>query len=160
MSYTMTLSRRFDAPVAEVWRAWTDPELVRQWWGPKGFTAPVVEMDVKVAGRSLVCMEAPEEMGGFRHYNTWTYTHVLPLRQLEFVQHFTDEEGNPIDPSEIGMPPGIPFEVPHVLTFVDREDSTELTVSEYGYTTPEVVELSRAGMAQCLDKLATVIGSD
>ena len=47
-----------------------------------------------------------------------------------------------------------------MLTFVDREDSTELTVSEYGYTTPEVVELSRAGMAQCLDKLATVIGVD
>mgnify|MGYP001944095534 CR=1 FL=1 len=158
-THKMTLTRRFEVPVADVWRAWTEPDLVRRWWGPAGFTAPLAEMDVVVGGRSLVCMQAPVGMGGFRHYNTWTYTLVHPHRHLEFVQHFTDEHGNPVEPSSVGMPDGTPFEVPHLLTFVDREGTTEFTVTEYGYTAPEVVELSRAGMTQCLDKLATVVGS-
>jgi hypothetical protein len=55
----------------------------------------------------------------------------------------------------MGMPPGIPRDVPHVVTFeaVD-DDRTEMTVTEYGYTSDQIVEVSRAGMEQCLDKMA------
>ena len=48
----MVVTRVFDAPRELVWKAWTDPKYVMQWWGPKGFTAPVCQMDFRV-GRKI-----------------------------------------------------------------------------------------------------------
>jgi uncharacterized protein YndB with AHSA1/START domain len=148
----MVVTRVFDAPVEEVWKAWCDPERVMRWWGPAGFTAPVARMDFREGGTSLVCMRSPE---GHDLYNTWTYRKIVPLRRIEFVQRFSDENGDPLDPAPLGLPPGIPREVPHVVTFETAGDGkTELTVTEYGYGSDEIVEVSRAGMQQCLDKMA------
>jgi uncharacterized protein YndB with AHSA1/START domain len=157
-TFDMVLNRTFDAPVSEVWKAWTEGDYVREWWGPTGFTAPVAEMDVREGGTSLVAMRAPDAMGGFEQFNTWSYQKIVPEERLEFVNHFTDREGSPIDPATVGMPPGIPMQVPHVLTFDSLPNGgTAFTVTEHGYTSPEVVELSRAGMDQCLDKLAALL---
>ena len=49
----MVVTRVFDAPRELVWKAWTDPKYIMQWWGPKGFTAPVCQMDFRVGGKSL-----------------------------------------------------------------------------------------------------------
>ena len=69
----MTISRVFDAPVAEVWKAWSDPDRVREWWGPTGFTSPLAKMDFREGGISLVCMRAPQEMGGHAYPGrTWS----------------------------------------------------------------------------------------
>ncbi len=157
-TFDMVISRTFDAPVSDVWKAWTEGDYVRNWWGPSGFTAPVADMDVREGRSSLVGMRAPDEMGGFEHYHTWSYQKVVPEERLEFVQHFADRQGNAIDPASVGMPPGIPMEVPHVLTFASSPDGgTDFTVTEFGYTSPDVVELSRGGMNECLDKLAALL---
>ena len=79
----VVLTRVFDAPLEEVWRAWLDPAYVRQWWGPSGFTCPLAEMDFREGGTSLVCMRAPQEYGGQELYNTWTYTRILPYKRIE-----------------------------------------------------------------------------
>jgi uncharacterized protein YndB with AHSA1/START domain len=147
----LVVTRVFDVPVEQVWRAWTDPEHVMRWWGPTGFTSPLARMDVREGGTSLVCMRSPQ---GQDLYNTWTYREIVPLRRLEFVQRFSDEDGNTLDPATLGLPPGIPREVRHVVTFEAASGKTELTVTEYGYTSDQVVEVSRAGMEQCLDKMA------
>ena len=55
----MVITRIFDAPRELVWKAWTDPKYVMQWWGPKGFTAPICQMDFRVGGKFLCCMKAP-----------------------------------------------------------------------------------------------------
>ena len=55
------VTRVFDAPVEQVWNAWVEPEMVKQWWGPTGFTCPLAEMDFREGGTSLVCMRAPKE---------------------------------------------------------------------------------------------------
>ena len=72
----MTLTRTFDAPVAQVWKQWSDSENVMRWWGPKGFTSPLAKMDFREGGVSLVCMRAPKEFGGFDMYNTWSYKKI------------------------------------------------------------------------------------
>jgi uncharacterized protein YndB with AHSA1/START domain len=157
-TFEMALIRTFAAPVSEVWKAWTEGDYIREWWGPSGFTAPVAEMDVREGGTSLVAMRAPDEMGGFEHFNTWNYRQIVREVRLEFMSRFSDRQGNAIDPASVGIPPGIPKEVPHVLTFASRRDGgTDFTVTEYGYTSPDVVELSRAGMDQCLDKLDSLL---
>ena len=62
-----------------------------------------------------------------------------------------------MDPAAIGMPPGIPKDVPHIIIIKDLgNNKTEVSVTEYGYTSAQVVELSRSGMAECLDKMAAI----
>jgi uncharacterized protein YndB with AHSA1/START domain len=150
----LVITRVFDAPVERVWEAWIDPEHVKRWWGPKGFTAPVADMDVREGGTSLVCMRSPE---GQDFYNTWTYRKIVPLQLIEFIQNFADEDGNKIAPADAGLPPEIPEEVRHVITFKALAgNQTEMSVTEYGYTVDWVFDLSSAGMNECLDKMATV----
>ena len=50
----LVVTRIFDAPVEQVWKAWSDPDQVMRWWGPHGFTAPVAKMDFREGGTSLV----------------------------------------------------------------------------------------------------------
>ena len=61
----MVITRVFDAPRELVWKAWTDPKYVMQWWGPKGFTAPVCKIDFRVGGKFLCCMRAPDGQEGW-----------------------------------------------------------------------------------------------
>jgi uncharacterized protein YndB with AHSA1/START domain len=152
--FDVVVTRVFGAPLEQVWRAWSDPEQVMRWWGPTGFTSPLARMDFREGGTSLVCMRSPE---GQDLYNTWTYSKIVPMRRIEFVQRFSDEKGNAIEPADAGLPPDIPREVPHVVTFEARGDGrTQMTVTEYGYPSDRIAELSRAGMEQCLDKMATI----
>ncbi len=152
----LLITRVFDAPVEQVWKAWSESEYVKQWWGPHGFTAPVAEMDFREGGTSLIAMSAPD-FGTF--YNTWAYTKIEKQQRIEFIHRFADEHGNALSPDEAGLPlpEGIPFEVPHVITFRSMGGGkTELTIAEYGYTTERAVALSRMGMEQCLDKMAEI----
>ena len=157
----VTVNRVIDAPVDQVWKAWTDSNYVKQWWGPTGFTCPVAEMDFREGGTSLLCMRAPKEFGGLDMYNTWTYRKIVPMEQIEFIQNFADKDGNHIDPAEIGIPPGVPYEVHHVITFKAlNSDQTELTVTEFGYTSDQAHDISKVGMEQCLDKMAAIFAKD
>jgi uncharacterized protein YndB with AHSA1/START domain/predicted enzyme related to lactoylglutathione lyase len=154
-THDVVVTRVLDAPVDEAWKAWTEPEYVMRWWGPTGFTSPLADMDVRVGGRSLVCMRAPAEYGGQDMYNTWTYRTVVPPERLEFDLRFTDAHGAPLDTASI--PPGVPSEVPHIVTLRPLEGGrTELTVREFGYATAEARDISQAGLEQCLDKMAAL----
>jgi uncharacterized protein YndB with AHSA1/START domain len=155
-THNVVVTRLFDAPVEQVWRAWSDPGYVRQWWGPTGFTCPLAEMDFREGGTSLVCMRAPQEFGGQDLYNTWTYTRIEPGKRIEFIHRFTDQDRTMLDPAEIGIPPGVPKEVRHVVSFRSLGEQTELTVTEYGYASEQVRDFSKAGMEQCLDKMAAI----
>jgi uncharacterized protein YndB with AHSA1/START domain len=156
-TYNVVSTRVFDAPVEQVWAAWCDEAKVKRWWGPHGFSVPVAHMDVREGGVSLVAMRAPVEYGMPDMYNTWTYTAVVPRERLEFVVHFTDAEGNRLDPAQLGLPPGIPSSVPHVVTFTPLgPDRTELTQTEYGYTSEQARDMSKAGLEQVFDKLAAL----
>ena len=151
----LSVTRTFDAPVERVWKQWSESENVMRWWGPKGFTSPLAKIDFREGGVSLVCMRAPKEFGGFDMYNTWSYRKIVPHERIEFVLNFSDKDGNKLDPAKIGLPPGIPPDVPHIITFKALGDKkTEMTVSEFGYTTDQAVETSKAGLEQCLDKMA------
>lgn len=150
-SFDMVLTRTFDAPKEHVWRAWSDADEVMRWWGPQGFTSPMCRMDFREGGTTLVSMRS--EKGG-ELFNTWTYRSIEPMDRIELVQGFADELGNKVAPAEIGLPPAIPAEVPHVVTFRSIDDATtELTVHEFGYPDAQIVEISRTGMEQCLAKM-------
>ena len=154
-SLNMVCTRVFDAPIAAVWKAWSDGDQVMKWWGPSGFTSPLCKMDFREGGSTLVCMRAPKEFGGMDMYNTWNYQKIVPMQRIEYIFIFCDKDGNKLDPAAMGLPPGIPKEIPHVVTFKAISDTkTEMTVTEYGYTSEQTVAISKAGMEQCIDKMA------
>ncbi len=156
-TFDVIITRVFGAPVEQMWKAWSNSSYVTRWWGPKGFTSPSAEMDFRVGGASLVCMRAPAEYGGQDMYNTWTYTRIDPHKRIEFVSNFANKDGTHLDPAAMGMHPGVPREVPHVIVFKAAGDNgTEMTVTEHDYTTEQARDLSHAGMEQCLDKMAAL----
>jgi uncharacterized protein YndB with AHSA1/START domain len=155
----VVITRRFDAPIELVWKAWYEPESVKRWWGPQGFTCPVARMDFREGGTSLVCMRAPKEFGGQDYYNSWSYQKIVPLERIEYILYFVDENGKRIDPTSIGLPAGMPQEVQNLVTFKRAGSQTELTVTEYGYPSDQIADLSKAGMEQCLDKMAAIFAT-
>jgi uncharacterized protein YndB with AHSA1/START domain len=155
MKQDLVLTRVFDAPIEQVWKAWSDGEQVMRWWGPNYFMSPSAKMDFREGGVSLVCMRAPKEFGGQDMYNTWTYLKIVPMQQIEYLNHFSDENGTRVDPATLGLPADMPEEMRHLITFKDLGDNrTELTVTEFGWPVGQMMEMSRMGMEQCLDKMA------
>ena len=148
----VVVTRSFDAPVEQVWRQWIDPEQVKRWWGPHGFTAPIARMNVREGESSLVCMRSPD---GHDLYNTWTYHQVVPFERLEFSMGFAHANGDPAEPADLGLPPDIPPRVRHVATFEPvGEIGTQLTVREFGYSSEQTRDMSKLGLEECLDKMA------
>src|SRR5437588_11889950 len=96
----MVITRIFDAPRELVWKAWTDPQYVMQWWGPKGFTAPVCKMDFRVGEKLLLCMKAPDGQEG---WNAVEYHEIVLHEKIVSSMYFSDSKGNKIDAAELGM---------------------------------------------------------
>lgn len=148
----LIVTRRFAAPVDAVWKAWTSSDQVKRWWGPNGFSCPVAKMDVREGGTSLVAMRSPD---GKVMTNSWTYSKVVPRERLEFVLDWADPNGKKIDPAALGLPPDMPRNVRHVITFKSLgPNDTEMTITEFGYTSDQHFNLSKQGLEQSLDKMA------
>ena len=149
----IVLTRTFNAPLERVWKAWTDPAQVMKWWGPRGFTSPSCQIDLREGGRYIFSMRPPKEFGSNDLYTSGVYSKIVPGELLEFNQGLSDKDGNRIDPGTIGMPADFPAEIPTSLKFARVGDKTELTATEYGWRIGQMRELSEAGFAECLDKL-------
>ncbi len=157
-SRDLVVTRVFDAPIEKVWNAWRDPEHVKRWWGPNGFTCPVAHMDFREGGVSLVCMRAPKEfLGGQDMYNTWTYEEIVPMKRFVYILRFADKDGNTMDPAKQGLPAEMPKEVCNKVTFKELANNrTEVTVTEYDWEVGPIMEMSKKGLEQCLGKMAAI----
>ncbi len=113
----LVVTRIIDASVEVVWKAWTEPEQVMHWWGPKYYTSPSCRIDLRVGGRYVFAMQAPEDQGGQTSYTSGVYRRILPMELLEFTQGLSDAEGNRIDPAQAGMPADFPGELNTTVTF-------------------------------------------
>ena len=96
----MVVTRIFDAPRELVWKAWTDPKYVMQWWGPKGFTVTVCQMDFRVGGKLLCCTKTPD---GQEFWNAVEYHEIVPYEKIVSLMYFSDSKGNKIEPAELGI---------------------------------------------------------
>ncbi len=156
----LVITRVFDAPVERVWKAWSDSSDVMKWWGPEHFSCPLAKLDFREGGVSLVAMRPPKEFGDQDFYSTWTYQRIVPLERIEYIHNLADANGQKIDPVSVGMPPDFPKDQPHSITFKSLgANKTELTVTEYGWSVGQMMDMSRMGMEQCLDKMAAIFAS-
>ena len=96
----MMVTRVFDAPRELLWKAWTDPQYVMQWWGPKGFTAPFCKMDFRVGGKFLCCMRGPD---GQEFWNGGEYHEIIPHEKIVYSMYFADAQGNKVEAAHYGI---------------------------------------------------------
>ena len=89
-SKDFVMSRVFDAPRALLWHCFTDPERMKHWWGPKGFTVLAAEMDLRVGGSYHYGMKAPN---GSTMWGLFKYREIVPQEKLVFINSFSDEAG-------------------------------------------------------------------
>src|SRR5579871_3611966 len=93
----ITLRRVINAPRQLVFQAWTDPELLAKWWGPRGVTNPECEIDLRPGGELNVVMLAGEAMGelaGQRWPMKATFKEIVEPEKLVFINQALDNDGN------------------------------------------------------------------
>ena len=153
----MVVTRVIDAPREIVWKAYTQPEYVQQWWGPKGFTSPSCRSDFRVGGMFLYCMRSPDGQEG------WTggqFHEIIPHEKIVYSLYFADPDGNRVEPEEIGVEHEAIDGVYDEVRFEDLGDGrTKITLIGN-----ESMESARAsgqleGIQQTLDKLAAVVAT-
>ena len=155
-SQTLTITRIFDAPRELVWRAWTEPEHFMRWWGPQIFTSPTCEIDLRVGGKFLWCMEWPD---GRRNYTTGEYLEIVPHERLAYTNCFADADGNIVSATYYGMPADIPLEMHVLVTFEDHDGKTKLPLTHAGLPAGEMSDMTSQGWNESFDKLAASLRS-
>ncbi len=137
---TIHILREFDAPLELVWQAWTTPELLDQWWGPKPWRAETKTMDFREGGFWLYAMVSPE---GEKHWSKTNFISIVKEKSFSSKGGFSDENGtlNPALPQNLWennfIPAGQKAQVHMLLTFdtlADLEKEIEMGFKE-GMTT-------------------------
>ena len=134
----LNLRRTFSAPPERVFRAWTEPQEMKQWWGPGEYSAPQVEVDLRVGGRFRIAMKPPE---GDLFYLGGEYREVVPPKRLVFTWQW---EGDPV-------------ETLVTLEFLDLGGMTELIVTHERFPDEEQCQRHREGWSATLEKLPRVL---
>ena len=151
----MVVTRVFDAPRELVWKAWTEPKYVMQWWGPKGFTCPACEIDFRVGGKSLLCMKTPDGQEG---WNAVEYHEIVLHEKIVSSMYFSDSKGNKIEPEELGIEDAAIDGAYDVTLFEDLGNGqTRLTLvgNEPMGSAKESGQFE--GWVETLDKIAAVV---
>jgi uncharacterized protein YndB with AHSA1/START domain len=121
-SREFVIERVVNAPRERVWKAWTDPEQLRMWWGPKGFLPRHAKVDLRPGGAFHYCLRSDD---GQEMWGKLTYREIVPPERLEFVVSFSDEKGgltrHPANPDW-------PRETMSTVTFAERAGKTTITV--------------------------------
>jgi PhnB protein len=112
---TVKVERAFDAPLDLVWSAWTEAEILDQWWAPKPFKAETKSMDFSEGGRWLYAMVGPE---GQRHWGLKNFSKIAPRKSFTYQSIFCDENGK--------VNPGTTSST-WVNSFVEKEGITLVT---------------------------------
>ena len=137
------VERVLRAPPELVFRMHTEPDLLARWWGPKGFTAPSVELDVREGGRYRIAMQPPE---GDRFHLSGEFREVNPGTRLVYTFRW-----EPPDPDD--------RETVVVVSLRNRGESTALTVDQESFATEARRTLHEQGWNDSLDRLEELIGN-
>ena len=143
----LVLTRLISAPREKVYRAWTDPELLKQWFAPKPYTTPIVEIDVRPGGSAYFVMRGPD---GKDLPNRGVYLEVVPNAKLVS----TDAYVRAWEPSEK------PF-MTLILTFGDEGGKTRYTARVRHWTVADREAHEKMGFHEgwglCTDQLEALV---
>jgi uncharacterized protein YndB with AHSA1/START domain len=149
----LVITRIFDASRELVWNAWTKPEQIIRWWGPKGFTSPVSKIDLRVGGVYLNCMRSPE---GKDFWSKGVFREIVAPERLVMTDSFADEKGNTVPASHYGLSDDTPLEMLITVIFEEHDGKSKLTLKHSGIDGISATdrENMEQGWNESLDKLA------
>lgn len=122
MSAPFVISRVLDAPRDKVWKAWTEVERLKQWWGPKGFTVSRCTLDLRPGGLMHYCLRSPD---GHDMWGRFVYREIAKPERLVWVNSFSDDKGGV---TRHPMSPGWPREMLTTVSFAEQKGGTLVTV--------------------------------
>ena len=149
MTHELTLTRLIDAPREKVYRAWTEPELMKRWFAPLPFTTPAVEVDLRPGGANCIVMRDPD---GKDYPNRGVYLEVVENEKLVVTDAYTSA----------WVPSGKPF-MTLVLTFEDEGGKTRYTARVLHWTEADRKAHEdmgfHQGWSQCTDQLEALVAT-
>jgi uncharacterized protein YndB with AHSA1/START domain len=140
---TLRLSRVVPAPVPRVFSAFTEPEELAKWWGPKGFTSPEIDLDLRVGGSYRIAMQPP---AGDVFHLSGEFVAVDPPNRLTYT--FRWEEPTPDDRETVAT-----------VALREVDGSTEVTVEQGVFATEERLALHTQGWTEGLERLYELVSS-
>lgn len=143
----------FDAPLKTVWKAWTDPDILKYWWWPEGFTPFVSKMDFRVGGQHFSCVQSPE---GQESCSKSVYQEIVEPERLVMINSFIDKEGNTVPASYYGLSQDFPMEMQIKVSFEEHNGKTRLILqnSNVGSVSDKARTDILQGWNESFDKLA------
>lgn len=148
---TVSITRTFDIPLDTIWKAWTEPEYFKKWWGPNAYTCTYCKLDLKVGGKSLVNMRSDK---GEETWSTLTYIEIIPGRRIIYEDNFSDSEGNAVQPSYYKMP-GEWAKMIVTVELGEADGRTRMTMRQEGIPA-EMYDDCVQGWQECFDKMARI----
>lgn len=150
----IVMTRIFQAPVEWVWKAWTDPKIIEQWWGTTGNRSKFGCVEFREGGKFFVNIE---EANGSIIWRTGTYEKIIPHKKIVCTDSFSDKDGNIVLGNDIGMLGNWPRKLYITIEFEEIDpQQTKMVVSHEGVPKDgqdECVE----GWNESLDKFAEVV---
>ncbi len=128
---TVFVNREFDAALPLVWQAFTDKDILDQWWAPEPWKAKTKFMDFKVGGRRFYAMVSPE---GHEHWSLQKYTSISPKTNFKYLNAFADKDENP-------QLPGSDWE----LNFSEQNGITKVSISIYNESLERMEKMIEMG---------------
>ncbi len=114
----LILTRLIDAPLAKVWRCWTDPKLIPQWFGPDGFSCRTKEINLTEGGQWRFDMIGPE---GTVWPNRHRFTSYEPMRRIVFLMDGDTDAQPPIEVEVTLVPEGQGTRITQTMTLSSPE---------------------------------------
>ena len=151
---TITIKRTFNLPLNTVWRAWSEPESLKQWWGPEGYTCPDCTIDFRVGGKYLNSMMGED---GKKVWSGGVFREITPKNKIVYSDHFADEKGNIVQASYYQMPGEWPEELRVTVAFEEVGGKTNMTLKHEGLPV-EMAEDCIKGWQSSFNKLENNLG--
>jgi uncharacterized protein YndB with AHSA1/START domain len=144
----LTITRILDAPRELVWKVWTDPKHLAQWWAPKGFTNPVCEWDAKKGGKIYIEMKGPD---GILYPMDGAFEEIKQHEKLIFTSAALAKNGRHH------------FDIHNTITFIEEGDKTKIILHFVFYNItsegPHYISGAETGWNMSLDKLVTLLNN-
>ena len=140
----LVISRVFDAPRSLVFQAWTEPEHIKQWWGPRGFTTLSCEVDFRLGGAWRTCSRSPE---GTEHAEHGVFREIVEPERLVFTQAWEDAEGKPKHETLV------------TVTFVEQNGKTLLTFRQSVFESVTSRDAHEGGWTSAFDLLVEYLAT-
>jgi len=158
----LVITRFFDVPQEKAWKAWTDPEEVKRWWGTRDYSCPSAAIDLRVGGQYIHCMRGALTPGGTEKdfWRGGEFLEIVLMERSVSWANFAETEDEIIPSQYFGVNAYWPFEIKSISVFESAGPDKTKFILHY----PDVSGISPKGLAymqkawnQVLDRLAKAL---